>query len=104
VREPSRVEALLQDARDAALFLREFVVQGAWAAVAAMRLTPADAICACGPCFARAAERNAQGNFTVQLQQQHAGKQVEVPTNPEEDDNTAAGCCTRPPVADKMPK
>jgi hypothetical protein len=38
----------------------------------------------------------------VQLQQQHAGKQVEVPTNPEDDD-TSTACCTRPPVADGKP-
>jgi hypothetical protein len=84
------VNALLQDAREAAQFLREFVVQGAWLACRAVaprqRSHAADRAAA-------AAERNAAGNFAVQLQQSHAGKQVEVPRLEEDTDSD---CCSRP--------
>jgi hypothetical protein len=50
-RDEAKVEALLQDGRDAALFLREFVVQ---------------------------AELNERGNLAVQFRPEHAGKEADL--------------------------
>ena len=89
-RDPARIAALLQDARDAAQFLSDFVVQGARSLGTRPRGWQADALCASG-------ERTEQGNFAVALKPQHAGKQVEVPRV--EEDDPDSGCCTRAPPA-----
>jgi hypothetical protein len=43
-------------------------------------------------------QRTEQGNFTVALKPQHAGKQVQVP-HAEELDPASDECCTRAPPA-----
>lgn len=47
-------------------------------------------------CAASAGERTTAGNFAVALKPQHAGKQVEVAREEEEDADS--GCCKRAPA------